>query len=90
MTKFGYFVVAALLPATGLFAQKNNAINLNFMDNTVRPQDDFYNFVNGNCMKVTQIPADRSRWGSFDQLAEFTDSVSLGILKNSLTKTRSA
>ena len=86
MTKFFRFTVAALFPATGLFAQTNNAINLNFMDTTVRPQDDFYNYVNGNWMKVTQIPADRSRWGSFDQLAEFTDSVSLNILKKSIAQ----
>jgi len=80
-------ITALLLPAAGIFAQQNDAINLNYMDTTVRPQDDFYNYVNGNWMKITQIPADHSRWGSFDQLSEFTDSVSLNILKKSLTQT---
>ncbi|MDR3273521.1 MAG: M13 family metallopeptidase [Flavobacteriaceae bacterium] len=87
MNKIKQLILASALPAAGLFAQQNDAINLNYMDTTVRPQDDFYNYVNGNWMKITEIPADRSRWGSFDQLREFTDSISLNILKKSLTQT---
>lgn len=78
-------IAAIAIPALGLFAQ-NNAINQKYMDKSVRPQDDFYNYVNGNWMKTAKIPADRSQWGSFNQLREFTDSVSLGILKKSLTQ----
>ncbi|MBA5628518.1 M13 family metallopeptidase [Moheibacter lacus] len=61
-----------------------HAVKLEFMDNSVRPQDDFYNFVNGNWMKTTEIPSDRARWGSFDELRENTDVVSLNILKGLL------
>ena len=50
------------------------------MDKSVRPQDDFYNYVNGNWMKKTEIPSDRGRWGSFDQLREHTDTLTLGLL----------
>jgi len=57
------------------------------MDTTVRPQDDFYRFVNGNWMKTVEIPADKARWGSFDELREHTDSAVLRILKASLDKT---
>jgi len=74
----------------GIFAfgqQDFHAIKEQYMDKTVKPQDDFYNFVNGNWMKTTEIPSDRSRWGSFDELRENTDAVSLGILKNLLGKT---
>lgn len=56
-------------------------INVSYMDNEVRPQDDFYNYVNGNWMKKTEIPADRGRWGSFDQLREHTDTFSLSLIK---------
>ena len=38
-------------------------------DRSVRPQDDFFRFVNGGWLKKTEIPADRSSFGSFDQLA---------------------
>src|SRR5690625_4436530 len=56
------------------------------MDTDVRPQDDFYNFVNGNWMKTAEIPSDRARWGSFDELRENTDMVTLNILKGLLGK----
>ncbi|MDG4951043.1 M13 family peptidase [Weeksellaceae bacterium KMM 9724] len=65
-------------------------INVSLMDTTVRPQDDFYNFVNGNWMKNTEIPSDRGRWGSFDQLREYTDSISLKLLNKTLTETHEA
>ncbi len=39
-------------------------------DRSVRPQDDFYRFVDGGWMDRTSIPADRSSWGSFVELTE--------------------
>ena len=38
------------------------------MDRTIEPGDDFFHYVGGTWMKTTQIPSDRSRWGSFDAL----------------------
>ncbi len=38
------------------------------MDQSVRPQDDFFQYVHGAWMKKTEIPANESRWGSFDML----------------------
>lgn len=82
-----YVFMAALLAGTSLsYAQDHQAINLSYMDKTVRPQDDFYNYVNGNWMKTAQIPSDKASWGSFNQLGENTDEASLKILKESLTK----
>ncbi|MET3134705.1 putative endopeptidase [Oxalobacteraceae bacterium GrIS 1.11] len=40
---------------------------------SVLPGDDFYNYANGDWMKATEIPADRSNWGSFATLAEETN-----------------
>ena len=77
------------LALSGLFAfgqQDFHAVKKEYMDTTVRPQDDFYNFVNGNWMKNTEIPSDRARWGSFDELRENTDLVTLSILKGLLGK----
>jgi len=69
------------------FGQDNyQAINKEFMDTNVRPQDDFYNYVNGNWMRTTEIPSDRARWGSFDELRENTDIETLGILKELLNE----
>lgn len=76
----------SLLTVAGFAQEKFQAINLDYMDTDVRPQDDFYNFVNGNWMKTAEIPSDRARWGSFDELRENTDMVTLGILKGLLGK----
>jgi putative endopeptidase len=39
-------------------------------DRSVRPQDDFFRFVNGRWLDRTEIPADRGRYGAFDELRE--------------------
>ncbi len=40
------------------------------IDSTVKPTDDFYQFVNGKWLKNTVIPQEESRWGSFNELAK--------------------
>jgi putative endopeptidase len=40
------------------------------MDTTAKPNDDFFQYANGNWMKNTQIPADQTGWGSFYTLYE--------------------
>ncbi|MCP1728022.1 putative metalloendopeptidase [Natronospira proteinivora] len=45
-------------------------VDLENMDRDVRPQDDFFRFVNGGWMARTDIPSDRARYGSFDELRE--------------------
>src|SRR6476661_2620971 len=39
-------------------------------DRSVRPQDDFFRFVNGKWLARTDIPADASSWGAFNELRE--------------------
>ena len=62
-------------------ADKNVGIDLSLMDTEVRPQDDFYNYVNGAWMKSTEIPDDKTRWGSFNELRDNTDADVLAIVK---------
>lgn len=40
----------------------------NFMDKSVRPQDDFFTFANGMWIQNNPIPSSESRWGSFNEL----------------------
>lgn len=47
-----------------------SGINATNMDTSVRPQDDFYRYTNGAWLNNTPMPADKSRWGSFDELRE--------------------
>lgn len=39
-------------------------------DKSVRPQDDFFRYVNGGWLKTHEIPADATSWGSFNELSE--------------------
>jgi len=59
-------------------------INVNYMDKTVNPADDFNRFVNGTWLDKTEIPADRTRWGSFDELRKNTDDDVMAILKEAI------
>ena len=65
--------------------EKKPGIDLSLMDKSVRPNDDFFNFVNGTWVKNTEIPADRTRWGSFDELRQKTDIDALNILEESVS-----
>ena len=40
------------------------------LDRSVKPSDDFYHFANGTWLKDHPIPADQTRWGSFQLLDE--------------------
>lgn len=39
-------------------------------DTSVRPQDDFYRYANGTWLENTQIPEDKSNYGSFTALSD--------------------
>ncbi|MGL6222793.1 MAG: peptidase M13, partial [Steroidobacteraceae bacterium] len=57
----------AAAPATPALS---SGLLLQNFDRTVRPQDDFYRFVNGTWLKNTEIPADKSNYGAFTLLAD--------------------
>ena len=60
-------------------------INLEFIDNSVKPEDDFFKYVNGNWLATTEIPDDQTRWGSFNELRKKTDNDALSILKAAMS-----
>jgi len=41
-----------------------------YMDLSVKPGDDFFRYVNGGWLEKTEIPADKSNYGSFGMLAD--------------------
>ncbi|MFQ3219946.1 MAG: putative endopeptidase [Paraglaciecola sp.] len=49
-----------------------SGIDLNAVDESVRAQDDLFRHVNGNWLKTTEIPADKSRYGVFNALYDDT------------------
>ncbi|MGL2962754.1 M13 family metallopeptidase [Flavobacterium sp. RSB2_4_14] len=72
------FVFAGIFQANA--QQKTPGIDTSLMDKSVSPKDNFFQFVNGTWLKNTEIPADKTRWGSFDELRQRTDKDALAIL----------
>lgn len=68
-------VLAWLTVGAGLLSAADapslrSGLELNGFDRSVRPQDDLYRFAGGNWLNTTEIPADRSNYGSFTLLEE--------------------
>src|SRR5574343_1794963 len=61
--------------------QEPIGINVNYMDKSTSPADKFNRHINGSWLDKTEIPADRTRWGSFDELRKNTDDDVMAILK---------
>jgi predicted metalloendopeptidase len=56
-----------------LLAADVPGIDVAGMDRSVKPGDDFFAYANGTWLKTTEIPADRSSWGSNGALSERVD-----------------
>jgi len=61
----------AAAPAAASRAEvRPSGVLLPNFDTTVRPQDDLYRYVNGTWLAATEIPADRSNYGTFIKLQD--------------------
>ena len=79
------FVFPAIIGCTVINAQnapvkQEPGINTSYMDKTVKPSDNFFRYVNGSWLDKTEIPADKTTWGSFNELRKKTDKDALEIL----------
>jgi len=64
------------------------ALDVANMDLTVKPGVDFFAYANGNWVKNTTIPDDKSRYGSFDILQEENNVILKGIFEKASTMKR--
>src|SRR5579864_6541277 len=48
-------------------------LDLTMRDTSVKPGDDFYHYADGHWIATHQIPADRTRWGSFEELEDLSE-----------------
>jgi putative endopeptidase len=64
-----------------------SGIELSNFDKSVRPQDDFYRYVNGAWLKTAQIPADKARYGAFTKLSDESEMRLRGIIEEAAAKT---
>lgn len=67
----GIFILLVwALVITGCGQKPRSGIDLENFDKSVRPQDNFYLYVNGTWLKTAKIPADKSNYGSFTKLVD--------------------
>ena len=58
------------------------------LDPAIRPQDDFWNFVNSRWIETTEIPGDRSSYGTFHQINDRTEAQIKALLENAVSQTK--
>jgi predicted metalloendopeptidase len=63
-----------------------SGIATEYIDPAVRPQNDFFAYLNGKWLQSVQIPADQASWGSFDQLYEDSLAQLRGIIEQTAAK----
>ena len=75
-------ITAMAMIATGCHkkAELTSGINLDNLDTTVSPLDDFYQYACGGWLKNNPLDAEHSRYGSFDFLAEENQKQLKGII----------
>lgn len=61
-------------------------IYLKNFDKSVKPQDDFFKFVNGNWLKTTEIPNVESNWGAFSEIEENNKAILKEIIEDALKR----
>ena len=66
-----------------------STINEGYMDKSVRPQDDFFQYANGSWCANNPVPPSESRWGSFNELDK-NNKVKLTTILESASKSNAA
>ena len=61
---------APAAPAQEAAAPLGSGIDLQYIDTSVRPQDNLFLYANGKWLAATEIPPDKGRYGVFDILAD--------------------
>ncbi|HEX2982101.1 MAG TPA: M13 family metallopeptidase [Ignavibacteriales bacterium] len=78
-----------LLGASAVFAQKaGKGLDINNLDKSASPAQDFYTYAVGSWAKNNPIPAEYSRWGSFEILTEHNYKGLKEILENAANDTK--
>jgi predicted metalloendopeptidase len=67
-------------------APASHGLDVAGIDHTVAPGDDFFRFANGAWLNTTEIPADRSAYGTGAQVAELTAKRTADLIRDAAEK----
>src|SRR5256714_6042355 len=72
----------ATTPAASTTAQRYGTwgVDLEGMDRSVKPGDDFFRYVNGKWVATTKIPPDRASYGAFAILSDLSEARERALL----------
>ena len=97
MQRFKWILTAAIVTSTTAMAASpatvgdapaakgshvDIGIDLKGVDHSVKPGDDFFHYANGDWVKTTQIPADRSSTGTFLHVYELAEKQTSALIRN--------
>jgi len=63
-----FSLILVVLFLTSCSKAPESGLDLTNVDDSVRPQDDLYQYINGKWLEKTEIPADKSNYGTFTEL----------------------
>ena len=82
LTLLGLSSLAATTASAQTTAQKGVGITIANIDPLVKPCEDFFHYASGTWLKKNPIPAAESRWGSFNELADYNNATLRAILND--------
>ncbi|MGB9430243.1 MAG: M13 family metallopeptidase [Gammaproteobacteria bacterium] len=82
--------IAASAPTAASTQAAAAGLHLDWLDRSVNPTQNFYEFANGAWQKNNPIPADYSRWGTFSILAKQNQTFIRQMLEDATKNTQAA